>query len=348
MTGVSDIVFTVSQQPPVLIDRASARELSPRLGDALEIVCNEFEGLDPYRQYRNAFSRVLKPDPLGRVLMMGTDQRDLFVPLLRQAVTRHVPAGGHIFDFGAGDGQTFALVADAVPPEVTVSIEEPNPGYVRAYQALLRRHRHLRSGVVIEAGFDDLESVAASRGIGLPDSGSVDLVLGLHMIYFAADIGDALRRMARLVRPGGAFFCVATDELTSYSGAVLREFIESGGDTGNNDSHLAALDDRRRLLAPDAEGGGALAELLRADGIDAEVESVRQPSRMYGHTLADLLAVSIIGALGGVAGTGKFEIAAKTLLDRSEEVDLRIETAGPRTGMWSVVQPQWVTQIRRC
>jgi hypothetical protein len=45
-------------------------------------VCNEFEGLDTYRGYHNAFARVLKPDPLGRVLMLGTDQRDLFVPLL--------------------------------------------------------------------------------------------------------------------------------------------------------------------------------------------------------------------------------------------------------------------------
>lgn len=331
----------MSQQQPVPIDRASARELSPRLEEALEIVCNEFEGLDSHRQYRNAFSRVLKPDPLGRVLMMGTDQRDLFVPLLRQAVTRHVPAGGHLVDFGAGDGQTFALVADAVPAGVTVSMEDPNPGYVRAYQAMLLRYPQLRAGAAIEAGFDDLDSA------DLPAPGSVDLVLGMHMLYFAADVTDALRRMAGLVRPGGAVFCVTTDEATSYSGAVVREFLGSGGDTGDNAGYWAALDDRRRLLAPAAEGGGALAELLNADGIDADVESVRQPSRMYGHTLADLLAVSVIGALGGVPGTGKFEVAAATLRDRSEEVDLRIETAGPRTGMWSVVQPQWVTQVRR-
>ena len=47
------------------------------------------------------------------------------------------------------------------------------------------------------------------------------------------------------------------------------------------------------------------------------------------------------------AGTGKFESAAKLLRDRPEDVDLRIETEGPRMGMWSVVQPQWVTQVRR-
>ena len=63
---------------PLAIGDSLPPELRPQLDDALEIVCNEFDGLDPHQQYHNAFSRVLKPDPLGRVLMMGTDQRDLF------------------------------------------------------------------------------------------------------------------------------------------------------------------------------------------------------------------------------------------------------------------------------
>ena len=111
----------------IQIDQARARDLSPQLDDALQIVCNEFEGLDAHRGHHNAFARVLKPDPLGRVLMLVTDQRDLFVPLLRRTVAEHVPPGGQIFDFGAGDGQTFAYVADAVPAGTTVSIAEPNP-----------------------------------------------------------------------------------------------------------------------------------------------------------------------------------------------------------------------------
>ena len=61
----------------------------------------------------------------------------------------------------------------------------------------------------------------------------------------------------------------------------------------------------------------------------------------------DLLALANIGVLNGQAGTRKFESAATVLRDRPEEVDLRIETEGPRTGMWSVVQLQWVTQVRR-
>ena len=67
---------------------------------------------------------------------------------------------------------------------------------------------------------------------------------------------------------------------------------------------------------------------------------------MYGHTLADLLALANISVLTGHTDKRKFESVVKTLRDRHEEVDLRIETEGPRTGTWSVVQPQWVTQVR--
>lgn len=332
---------------PIPFDLALSPELGPQLDDALELVCNEFESLDPHRQYHNAFARVLKPDPLGRVLMMGTDQRDLFVPLLRQAIATYVPPAGQIFDFGAGDGQTFAYVADSVPAGTTVSIEEPNPGYLAAYQAFLVRQTHLRAGVAIGAGLDELAGAATRSAVELPEQGSIDLALGMHMIYFVADVEASLGTMVEFVKPGGAFFTVVTDETTAYGGSVLRTFIEAGGDTGDNDRCLAAIGERRRFLAPTSEGGGELAGALDARGITAEIESVRQESRMYGHTLADLLAIANIGVLSNVPGTEKFESAAKTLRDRAGEVGLRVETDGPRAGMWSVMQPQWVTLIRR-
>ena len=332
---------------PIQIDQTTARDLSPLLDDALEIVCNEFEGLDMHRSYYNAFARVLKPDPLERVLMLGTDQRDLFVPLLRRAVEHFVPTGGQIFDLGAGDGQTFAFIADAVPAGTTVSIEEPNPAYRAAYRAFLDRHPHLRSGIAVGAGLDELEDDAAGNSGDFPEPGSMDMALGLHMIYFATDVARSLRAILRFLKPGGVFFSVVTDEATAYTGSVLRAFIESGGDTGDNDGCLSALDVRRRLLAPDSEGGGGLVGVAGAAGIEVEFEAVRQDSRMYGHSLADLLSLANISVLTAQDGTRKFESAARIIRDRPEEVDLRIETEGARMGMWSVVQPQWVTQVRR-
>ena len=145
---------------PIQIDRSQAKKLAPQFDEALELVRNEFEGLDPHRQYRNAFARLLKPDPLGRVLMMGTDQRDMFVPELRRVIETSVPIDGNIFDFGAGDGQTFALVADSVPQGTCVSIEEPNPEYLGSYRAFLRTKTHLRPGMALAAEFDEMDAVA--------------------------------------------------------------------------------------------------------------------------------------------------------------------------------------------
>ena len=332
---------------PIQIDQSRARDLAPQLDDALKIVCNEFDGLDAHRGYHNAFARALKPDPLGRVLMLGTDQRDLFVPLLRRTVAEQVPAGGQIFDIGAGDGQTFGYIADAVPAGTTVSIAEPNPAYLAAYQAFLERQPNLRGGTAALAGLDALDEETNGGVSDFPEPSSVDVALGLHMIYFATDVARSLRAILRFLKPGGVYVNVVTDETTAFNGAVLRSFVESGGDTCNNDRCFAAMDERRHLLAPESEGGGGLARAAAAAGIEVEVDAIRQASRMYGNSLVDLLALANISVLNGQAGTRKFESAAKVLRDRPEEVDLRIETEGPRTGMWSVVQPQWVTRVRR-
>jgi len=84
---------------PIQIDRARTRDLARQFDEALELVCNEFEGLDSHRQYYNAFSRLLKTDPLERVLMMGTDQRGMFIPKLRQTNAEQIAVlvhGAHI------------------------------------------------------------------------------------------------------------------------------------------------------------------------------------------------------------------------------------------------------------
>ena len=73
----------IKMQMAVQIDREQTRRLAARFDEAMDTIANEFTALDTHQQYRNAFSRLLKWDPLGRVLMLGTDQRDLFAPELR-------------------------------------------------------------------------------------------------------------------------------------------------------------------------------------------------------------------------------------------------------------------------
>ena len=332
---------------PIQIDRQRAESLGVQFDEALELVRNEFEGLDRYRQYHNAFARLLKSDPLGRVLMMGTDQRDLFVPELRRAIEASVPSNGHIFDFGAGDGQTFALVADSVPQGTEVSIEEPNLEYLASYRAFLKTKPHLRPGTALGAGFDEIDAAAQDSEESLPSDGSIDLALALHMVYFVNDLAGSITRMMRFLKPGGVLFVVVTDESVGYTGLALKSFIERGGDTGDNARHLSVIAERRRLLGLPAEGGGAIAEVVGAAGTPVEINVQRQPSRLYGHNLADMIALSSIALLANVDSLEKFDAAAALLRHQPEDVDLRIEDEGPRKGMWSVRQPQWIAALRR-
>jgi hypothetical protein len=53
------------------IDKAQTRGLAARFEEAMDIVANEFTALDMHQQYRNAFSRLLKWDPRGRVLCLA-------------------------------------------------------------------------------------------------------------------------------------------------------------------------------------------------------------------------------------------------------------------------------------
>jgi hypothetical protein len=101
-------------------------------------------------------------------------------------IAGHVPGDGHILDFDGGDGQTFALVASAVPSGTRVSIEEPNPAYLADYTAFLRMQARLRLEMALPAEFDEIDASATRLGLRLPEDGTVDLCVALHMVYFSA------------------------------------------------------------------------------------------------------------------------------------------------------------------
>jgi len=53
---------------------------------------------------------------------------------------------------------------------------------------------------------------------------------------------------------------------------------------------------------------------------------VRQPSRLYGHNLADLIALSATALLAGVEGLEKFEAATALLRQNPDAVDFASKT----------------------
>jgi hypothetical protein len=114
---------------PTQIDADFCKANAELFREARLAVRHEFSHLGSHDQYFNAFARLLKWDPLGRVAMLGTDQRDQFVPLVRQLIGAR-PARPQILDLGCGDGRSFALIADALAEGAVVDILDPNPDYV--------------------------------------------------------------------------------------------------------------------------------------------------------------------------------------------------------------------------
>ncbi|MCE2485386.1 MAG: hypothetical protein J4F42_07720 [Desulfurellaceae bacterium] len=116
------------------------------------------------------------------------------------------------------------------------------------------------------------------------------------------------------------------DEIEGYTGQALQAFIAAGSDTGDNDGQRAAIAERQLLLA------GALVDVLKAalPAASFELDTCRQPSRLYGHGLADLIALASIAELSQVTGPAKFESAYALLRTDPETVELRIEDGGPR------------------
>lgn len=325
---------------PVEITREFVAAHAARFDDALEIVKNEFKSLDADAQYTNGFSRLLKWDPLDRVAMLGTDQRELFVPVLKNLIRAQREAASapyRFFDIGCGDGQTFALVADEFPDRATGTILDCNAYYLAQYEAAVRASGRLHIGQSICAPFLP-DTPVDERGF--------DLILAIHVLYYFDDLRASLARIYELLKPGGAAFIVFADEKTAYTGQALRAYHRDDKDFRARFDETCDL--RRRLLLPDIAELPAYLD-ARFPASRARLRSEVQASRLYGHTLVDMLALSLITGLDRVETPAKFDAVMAMIRTRPEALGLRIERGGnpAREGMLSVVQSQVVVELRR-
>jgi len=331
---------------PIEITREFIAANAARFDDALEIAKNEFRLLDSDAQYTNAFARLLKWDPLERVAMLGTDQRELFIPVLKDLIRaqRRAASGSFsFFDIGCGDGQTFVLAAEELPDGATGAILDPNAYYLTQYEAAVRAAARLRLGQSICAPFLPNTAVDAPGGF--------DLILAIHVLYYFDELLPSLARIYELLKPGGAAFIVFADEKTAYTGQALRACHRTAGDS----AWLAAFDEtcerRRRLLLPGADGHADVQTQLddRFPESRAALRGWVQASRLFGHTLVDVIALSLISGLDRVETPAKFDAVMELIRTQPELIGLRIERGGhpAREGMLSVVQSQVVVELRR-
>lgn len=323
-------------------DTTAAAVLTPeRLEEARLLIRHEFDGLDAHGQYFNAFARLLKADPLGRVAMVGTDQRDQFVPAIRDALAAGPQRPLAILDVGCGDGATFELFADAIPAGSTIDLIDPNPDYVAAYVARLARRDDVRLGAHHVAGF---APDPADTGYAPPLAHGYDVILCLHALYFFDDLAASMADLWARLAPGGVAIVVFADETVAHTGVCYRAYVQTL-DPALAAAHAALCAERLALLEGVAGAEPGVAGRLTG----AQARAMRQPTRLFGHSIADIAALSNIAGLAGHEGVAKFDAALDLLAGDPDRLGFRIETdpASPRLGMLSVQQPQVVCTITK-
>lgn len=127
---------------------------------------------------------------LGR-LIASIMARETWDVNLRAIEALEINPRDHILDIGCGHGRGLATLA-ALAPEGRVAGADPS---ALMAEIAVRRNRKLvrarRIGVVI-AGADALP---------FPDA-AFDKAMCVHVVYFWADVGAALREIARVLKPG--------------------------------------------------------------------------------------------------------------------------------------------------
>jgi SAM-dependent methyltransferase len=317
-----------------------------RFREARILTRNEFSGLDEHQQYMNAFSRLLKWDPLQRVPMLGTDQRDQFVPTIKSGIAAAVSQAGPVLDIGSGDGQTFALISDAIPAGSVVNAIEPNDEYVKSFDARLTNQTLLQKGTLRCAPFRP----ELLRNGDLAGSNH-QLILAVHVLYFFENLEASLLSIYEALSPGGAAFIVFADEQTAYTGQCYRSYLQAIGKTELADDHAELCRNRLRLFAQDQTATGTLADLIARSFSDtrARIEIQRQETRLYGHSISDIIALSNLTGLAAFPSVDKFDAGAVLIEHSPKSVDFRVECDpdAVRYGMFSVLQPQIVAVIRK-
>lgn len=323
---------------PMPTDRVTAPLV---MQEARLLIRNEFSNLDIHQQYFNAYARLQKKDPLNRTLMLGTDQRDKMVPAIKRILADLGEAPKTILDIGCGDGATFELFSDSVPQGSKIDILDPNPDYIDAYTMRLHNWDNitLRQSITEDFSPNDKKD---SEKISISDD--YDIIFVIHSLYFFLDLFADFAFLYEKLRPDGVMIVIFADETVSFTGACFAAYTERY-DRQTLEAHKRACAERLSLLGDKPHANIGSDPVFTGASITVE----RQDTRLYGHSIGDLIALSNISGLIAYEGVEKFDAAADILSSRPERVSLRVEldASTPRYGMLSVGQPQLIGTIRK-
>ena len=338
--------------------RPTAEQLRREFAHYREIVARTYSGLTDQQAYDLAFYDNLEThDPLGRLpYYRGTDQRDFFVPRLREMFAK-LPDNVRIGDFGAGDGQTTAMALDALPGKAVIDIIEPSPA-IKTYEAYISTTENLSLGKSIQTEIGKLNSV--NPLLTIPDE-SLDMALCVHSIYFF-DIVAGIQSMYRKLKPDASLFVVFADEARCTTGRAITGYFNSIGRRDVAEEHRRVFDERVQLLGSDSRHHN-IASIIEENFGHAPALTVEDaPSRFYADKFGNMAAFGMVTGLpffepkdqvrkpqNASFNTDKVLTVLEALKDSPDDFDLGVvdEPTNPRHGMWTTVQPQKIVTITK-
>ena len=326
-------------------------DISSVIAQEKDRIAKTYNGLNPQQAYDRAYyENLITYDPQGQLpTFLGTDQRDAIKPLLDEIFSA-LPEGAVIGDFGAGDGQTFALSAESIK-KATVHIVEPSQEATGRYEQFISKSSNLEHGHTINAGIEELKEHSSL----IPDK-SLDLAVCIHAIYFF-DEEQAISTMFDKLKPDGKLVMVYADEFTGTTGQAVLNYMRFTQDNESHENFKREYLNRERLFGPQDGQGQIVQTLSQKYGEEAlKFSSQAVPSRFYSNTIGGIAEFGNITALPYVKQDEDSLFAPEKITsyldfigENPAAIDLQsvYDPDSPRHGMLSSRQDQRLVVIEK-
>ncbi len=170
-----------------------------------------------------------------------------------------------ILDLGCGNGELWRTNTEKLPPGLSLILSDLSPGMIKDAK------KHLR-GVAGKKQFQVFDAAAIPA-----EDNAFDLVLANHMLFYVKDRKKVLEEVARVLRPGGTFFCstYGANHMKEVS-LLAKGFDERIALAEVNLNEVFGLENGARQLEPFFEGIERLQheDTLHADRVGPILEYI--------------------------------------------------------------------------
>lgn len=172
------------------------------------------------------------------------------------------PHDGRVLEIGAGTGATTAPVLQLLPSSVRYEFTDVSEYFLDA-----ARHRWAHRNAFSAAHYD-LHQNAEQQGY---EAGGIDVVLAANVLHNGLDAADTLRRIARLLRPGGHVVMIETGR--EHHPLLLSMYLLMSPQPGRADARPTdqRRHDGRILLRRDEWAAAALAAGLELVSVEPDM-----------------------------------------------------------------------------